>query len=82
VLAATIRAQLDPEGWMFEQCEAIVAHLEKGFTQAERGELTDGDAVRPDRPRPIPPVIPSGGPTGPGGTLYYAKYFSAQNAMM
>ena len=40
-----IREQLDLEDWMFEQREAITAHIEKGFAQAERGELIDGDAA-------------------------------------
>jgi hypothetical protein len=40
-----IREQLDLADWMFEQREAIAAHIEKGFTQAERGELLDGDAA-------------------------------------
>jgi Arc/MetJ-type ribon-helix-helix transcriptional regulator len=40
-----IREQLDLEDWMFEQRETIAAHIEKGFAQAERGELTDGDTA-------------------------------------
>jgi antitoxin ParD1/3/4 len=40
-----IREQLDLEDWMFEQREAIAAHIEKGFAQAERGESIDGNAV-------------------------------------
>src|ERR1035437_1002963 len=40
-----IRGQLDREDWMFEQREAIAAHVEKGFAQAERGESIDGDAA-------------------------------------
>ena len=31
--------------WMLEQREAIAAHIEEGFAQAERGELIDGDDV-------------------------------------
>jgi hypothetical protein len=42
---AIIREQLDREDWMFEQRESIAAHVEKGFAQAERGELIDGDAA-------------------------------------
>jgi Arc/MetJ-type ribon-helix-helix transcriptional regulator len=38
-----IRNQLDSEDWMLDQRHAIAAHIEKGFTQAERGELPDGD---------------------------------------
>lgn len=40
-----IRAQLDLEDWMLEHRESIAAHIERGFTQAERGELIDGDAA-------------------------------------
>jgi predicted transcriptional regulator len=40
-----IREQPDLEDWMFEQREAIAAHIEKGFAQAQRGELIDGDAA-------------------------------------
>jgi len=54
-----IREQLDLEDWMLEEREAIAAHIEKGFAQAERGELIDGDAAveilrqrRAERPKP------------------------------
>ena len=40
-----IREQLDLEDWMFERRETIAAHVEKGFVQAERGELTDGNVA-------------------------------------
>ena len=40
-----IREQLDLEDWMFEQRKTIAAHIEKGFAQAERGELIDADAA-------------------------------------
>jgi Arc/MetJ-type ribon-helix-helix transcriptional regulator len=40
-----IREQLELEDWMLEQREAVAAHIEKGFAQAERGELIDGDAA-------------------------------------
>jgi Arc/MetJ-type ribon-helix-helix transcriptional regulator len=40
-----IREQLDLEDWMLEQREAIAAHIGRGFAQAERGELIDGDAA-------------------------------------
>ena len=42
---AIIREQLELEDWMFEQRDALAAHIEKGFAQAERGELIDGDAA-------------------------------------
>jgi Arc/MetJ-type ribon-helix-helix transcriptional regulator len=40
-----IREQLDLGDCMLEQREAVAAHIEKGFAQAERGELIDGDAA-------------------------------------
>jgi len=42
---AIIREQLDLEGWMLEEREAVAAHIQTGFGQAERGELVDGDAA-------------------------------------
>jgi Arc/MetJ-type ribon-helix-helix transcriptional regulator len=40
-----IREQLTLGDWMLEQRQAVAAHIEKGFAQAERGELIDGDAA-------------------------------------
>lgn len=40
-----IREQLQLEDWMVEQREAVAAHIETGFAQAERGELIDADAA-------------------------------------
>ena len=40
-----IREQLDLEDWMFGQRETIAAHVENGFSQAERGQLTDGNVA-------------------------------------
>ena len=40
-----IREQLELEDWMIGQREAVAAHIEKGFLQAEQGQLTDGDAA-------------------------------------
>jgi Arc/MetJ-type ribon-helix-helix transcriptional regulator len=40
-----IREQLQLEDWMVEQRDAVAAHIETGFAQAERGELIDGDAA-------------------------------------
>lgn len=40
-----IREQLELEDWMIEQRDAVAAHIEIGFAQAERGELIDGDAA-------------------------------------
>jgi antitoxin ParD1/3/4 len=42
---AIIREQLDLGDWMLVQREAVASHIEKGFAQAERGELTDGDTA-------------------------------------
>jgi antitoxin ParD1/3/4 len=40
-----IREQLQLEDWMVEQRDAVAAHIETGFAQAERGEFIDGDAA-------------------------------------
>lgn len=40
-----IREQLEREDWMLEDRDAISAHIESGFAQAERGELIDGDVA-------------------------------------
>ena len=40
-----IREQLQFEDWMIEQREAVAAHIETGFAQAQRGELIEGDAA-------------------------------------
>lgn len=40
-----IRAQLESEDWMAGEREAVAAHIEEGFVQAERGDLMDGDAA-------------------------------------
>ena len=40
-----IREQLDLEDWMFGQRDAVAAHIEVGFSQAQRGELIEGDAA-------------------------------------
>lgn len=56
-----IREQLLLEDWMIEQREAVATHIEKGFAQADRGELIDGDAWV------LPRAVPGsnrGGPTG------------------
>jgi Arc/MetJ-type ribon-helix-helix transcriptional regulator len=38
-----IRERLTCEEWMLERREAIASHVAQGFSQAERGELIDGD---------------------------------------
>jgi hypothetical protein len=40
-----IREQLDLEEWMLGNRAAVAAHVEKGFAQAERGELIEGDVA-------------------------------------
>jgi hypothetical protein len=40
-----IREQLELEDWMLEHRESVSAQIEKGFAQAERGELSDGEAA-------------------------------------
>jgi Arc/MetJ-type ribon-helix-helix transcriptional regulator len=40
-----IREQLDLEDWMLERRDAVASHIEKGFAQAARGELIDGETV-------------------------------------
>jgi Arc/MetJ-type ribon-helix-helix transcriptional regulator len=42
---AIIREQLDLDDWMLAEREAVASHIQTGFDQAERGELTDGDAA-------------------------------------
>lgn len=37
--------QLHFQEWIIEQREAVAAQIATGFAQAERGELTDGDAA-------------------------------------
>jgi len=56
-----IREQLQLEDWMVEQREAVASHIEKGFEQAERGELIDGDrAVEKLRQRRAERLNPQG----------------------
>lgn len=40
-----IREQLNLGDWMLTEREAVAAHIERGFAQAERGELIDGDTA-------------------------------------
>jgi len=47
-----IREQLHHEDWLVEQREAVAAQIATGFSQAERGELMDGEeAVKMMRQR-------------------------------
>jgi hypothetical protein len=34
------------ESWTDEERQALTSHIEEGFSQAERGELNDGDQAR------------------------------------
>jgi predicted transcriptional regulator len=44
---AIIHEQFRNEDWLLADREAIAAHIEEGFAQAERGELADADeAIR------------------------------------
>ena len=40
-----IREQLQREDWLADQHELMAARIAKGFAQAERGELMDGDTA-------------------------------------
>ena len=54
-----IREQLHLEDWMLGQREAVAAQIATGFAQAERGELTDGDAaIELLRQRRVEPLKP------------------------
>ena len=56
-----IREQLALGDWMLDRREAVAAHIEKGFAQAERGELIDGDtAVEKLRQRRAERLRPQG----------------------
>ena len=46
VFRHALEAQDAEESWTDAERLALSAHLEEGFQQAERGELTDGDQVR------------------------------------
>jgi antitoxin ParD1/3/4 len=45
VFRQALEAQ-DAESWTDEERQALASHIEEGFAQAERGELTDGDQAR------------------------------------
>jgi Arc/MetJ-type ribon-helix-helix transcriptional regulator len=46
VLRRALKAQDAEESWTDEERRALSAHIELGYQQAERGELTDGMQVR------------------------------------
>jgi putative addiction module CopG family antidote len=48
VLRRALEAQEAQENWTDEERQALSAHIEEGYLQAERGELTDETQARRD----------------------------------
>jgi Arc/MetJ-type ribon-helix-helix transcriptional regulator len=48
VLRRALEAQDAQESWTDEERRALSAHIEKGYLQAERGELIDGTEAQRD----------------------------------
>ena len=48
VLRRALEAQDAEESWTDEERSALSAHVEEGYLQAERGELTDGTQAQRD----------------------------------
>jgi len=46
VFRRALEAQDAEESWSDEERRALTAHIEEGFLQAERGDLTDGAQAR------------------------------------
>ena len=46
VFRRALEAQDAEESWTEEERRALMAHIEEGFAQAERGELIDGDQAQ------------------------------------
>lgn len=46
VLRRALEAQDAEESWTDDERRALSAHIEEGYQQAERGELTDGAQAR------------------------------------
>jgi antitoxin ParD1/3/4 len=46
IFRRALEAQDAEENWTDEERQALASHIEKGFQQAERGELIDGDKAR------------------------------------
>jgi Arc/MetJ-type ribon-helix-helix transcriptional regulator len=46
VLRRALEAQDAEESWSDEERQALTAHIEEGYLQAERGELIDGAQAR------------------------------------
>jgi Arc/MetJ-type ribon-helix-helix transcriptional regulator len=48
VLRRALEAQDAEESWTDEERQALAAHIDEGYLQAERGELIDGEQARRD----------------------------------
>jgi antitoxin ParD1/3/4 len=46
VLRRALEAQDAEESWTEEERQALSAHIEEGYQQAERGDLIDGEQAR------------------------------------
>jgi len=46
VLRRALEAQDAEENWSDDERQALSAHIEEGYLQAQRGELIDGDQAR------------------------------------
>jgi hypothetical protein len=46
VFRSALEAQDAEESWTEDERRVLMAHIEEGFLQAERGELIDGTQVR------------------------------------
>lgn len=46
MIRRALEAQDAEESWTDEERQALAAHIEKGYPQAERGELIDGAQAR------------------------------------
>ena len=46
VFRRALEAQDAEESWTDEERQPLTSHIEEGFSQAERGELIDGDQAR------------------------------------
>ncbi len=46
VLRSALQAQDAEEDWTDDEREALASHIELGYLQAERGELTDGEEAQ------------------------------------
>jgi Arc/MetJ-type ribon-helix-helix transcriptional regulator len=46
VIRRALEAQDAEDSWTDEERQAISAHIEEGYLQAERGELIDGERAR------------------------------------